>query len=51
VAIEQQVDAKGGETLKYAKVIWKDDRREKQSIPLSIAHKPFPQKAASGGQN
>ena len=44
VTIEQQADPKGGKSLKYAKVIWKDERRENVAIPLSIAHKRFPQK-------
>jgi chromobox protein 1 len=44
ITIEQQVDPKGGKNFKYAKVIWMDERRENKSIPLSIAHKRFPQK-------
>jgi hypothetical protein len=38
------LDAKGGKAHKYAKVIWKDERRESKAIPLSVAHKRFPQK-------
>jgi chromobox protein 1 len=44
VTIEQQPDPKGEKNLKYAKIIWKDSRRENKAIPLSIAHKRFPQK-------